>query len=164
MREGLFVNFTTGDDTHVTLIDVENVVIDGLQPTFMFGDDNDNALTSAGARTDGLDGESGTSARSADLIDGRGGNDVLRGGDGEDVLIGGLGIDSLYGGRDDDGGILIEKDEIRCLAIVYFAFQLNSQKSQYFNFLFNRFLLKIYNIYLPFFFFSCCSFFFLDLK
>jgi Ca2+-binding RTX toxin-like protein len=77
----------------VTLLSVENVIVEDQRHAYLFGDDGPNHLKSAGDR---------------DLLDGRGGDDWLEGGGGDDILIGGPGSDTLSG--EDGYDVLVAAD------------------------------------------------------
>jgi Ca2+-binding RTX toxin-like protein len=78
----------------ITLVDVENVIVDGFgRSKIVEGNDLDNVIRF---------GSSGDGAEMSVIFDGRGGNDTLSGSAGSDSISGGAGDDSISGGAGND--------------------------------------------------------------
>ncbi|MGH1579015.1 calcium-binding protein [Planktotalea sp.] len=82
-----------------TLIDIENIRIEGDGDVDIRGDGEDNHLSS-------------TSTIAENVLEGMAGDDTLSGGGGNDTLTGGTGRDDLDGGEGDDLFIFAAGDEI----------------------------------------------------
>lgn len=108
--DGDDVIVTVGDST-ITLVgaaELDEINIEGIDPTRIFIDDDSNAKVTLDAEVISADATERTKAITIvgndqdNAIQGGSGNDQITGGKGDDILNGGAGSDKLWGGNDDD--------------------------------------------------------------